>query len=265
MRAPPIVGQDAPVTRQQPSSPLESLIDVVTELVGEVSSVMPRLVDRSREQLAIAIGLAERLPCFGGNGSNRPTGVEEEVPTLRLVETSAEPDPVGETVIVRTVPAPAKRANPKSVPSKSTATKSTATKSTATKSTATKSTATKRPASTSPARKSTTTRTTAASNSTTRKATPKPAAPRAAKAPTRGASAKTSPTRAAAAQAPSSVSAAIGAADRAIPDYDGLAASQVIPRLDSLSVSELEAIRVHEAANRSRRTILSRIAQIQAG
>ena len=255
MRAPPIVGQDAPVTRQQPSSPLESLIDVVTELVGEVSSVMPRLVDRSREQLAIAIGLAERLPCFGGNGSNRPTGVEEEVPTLRLVETSAEPDPVGETVIVRTVPAPAKRANPKSVPSKSTATKSTAAKSTATK----------RPASTSPARKSTTTRTTAASNSTTRKATPKPAAPRAAKAPTRGASAKTSPTRAAAAQAPSSVSAAIGAADRAIPDYDGLAASQVIPRLDSLSVSELEAIRVHEAANRSRRTILSRIAQIQAG
>ena len=53
-------------------------------------------------------------------------------------------------------------------------------------------------------------------------------------------------------------------ADLAIPDYDGLAASQVLPRLDGLSPDELEAVRQHEAAHRARRTILGRIAQLQA-
>jgi hypothetical protein len=49
-----------------------------------------------------------------------------------------------------------------------------------------------------------------------------------------------------------------------IPGYDSLSASQVIPRLDALRPRELEAVRVHEAANRARRTILNRIAQLQA-
>lgn len=50
----------------------------------------------------------------------------------------------------------------------------------------------------------------------------------------------------------------------AIPSYDDLAASQVIPLLGGLGVTELEAVRQHEAAGRQRRTILSRIAQLQA-
>ncbi|MBX7070008.1 MAG: hypothetical protein K1X38_11530 [Microthrixaceae bacterium] len=51
----------------------------------------------------------------------------------------------------------------------------------------------------------------------------------------------------------------------AIPGYDALAASQVMPRLESLTPEDLEQIRTYEAAGRGRRTILSRIAQLQAG
>ncbi|HEX7131855.1 MAG TPA: hypothetical protein VF228_04735 [Iamia sp.] len=51
----------------------------------------------------------------------------------------------------------------------------------------------------------------------------------------------------------------------AIPDYDSLAASQVVPRLRALAPAELEAVRAYEAAGRGRKTILNRIAQLQAG
>lgn len=59
--------------------------------------------------------------------------------------------------------------------------------------------------------------------------------------------------------------APVAAADLAIPDYDSLAASQVVPRLRALEGDELEAVRAYEAAGRGRKTILSRIAQLQAG
>lgn len=49
----------------------------------------------------------------------------------------------------------------------------------------------------------------------------------------------------------------------AIPDYDSLSASQVVPRLSGLSPDELEAVRLHESAGRGRKTILSRVAQLQ--
>lgn len=49
----------------------------------------------------------------------------------------------------------------------------------------------------------------------------------------------------------------------AIPDYDSLSASQVLPRLSGLTPSELEAVRAHESANRGRKTILNRVAQLQ--
>lgn len=49
----------------------------------------------------------------------------------------------------------------------------------------------------------------------------------------------------------------------AIPGYDTLSASQVVPRLDALRPAELEAVRRHEVASRGRRTILSRISQLQ--
>lgn len=53
--------------------------------------------------------------------------------------------------------------------------------------------------------------------------------------------------------------------DLAIPDYDNLAASQVVPRLDDLAGDELQAVQDYERAHRGRMTILSRIAQLQAG
>lgn len=48
-----------------------------------------------------------------------------------------------------------------------------------------------------------------------------------------------------------------------ITDYDALSANQVVPRLEGLSGDELEAVRRYEEANRGRKTILSKIAQLQ--
>jgi hypothetical protein len=50
----------------------------------------------------------------------------------------------------------------------------------------------------------------------------------------------------------------------AIPAYDSLSASQVVPRLSGLSPTELEAVRDYETAHRGRKTILNRVAQLQA-
>jgi hypothetical protein len=38
----------------------------------------------------------------------------------------------------------------------------------------------------------------------------------------------------------------------------------VVNRLEGLSAAELEAVRAYESANRGRKTILSKIAQLQA-
>ena len=56
---------------------------------------------------------------------------------------------------------------------------------------------------------------------------------------------------------------AVSASALAIPDYDGLSASQVVNRLASLSPAELADVRRYEAAHRGRKTILSKVAQLQ--
>lgn len=68
-----------------------------------------------------------------------------------------------------------------------------------------------------------------------------------------------------AARTPNGADAPTGAtsAALAIPDYDSLAASQVIPRLEGLSGTELEAVRTYEGTKRGRKTILNKIAQLQ--
>ncbi len=53
-------------------------------------------------------------------------------------------------------------------------------------------------------------------------------------------------------------------ASLAIPDYDNLSASQVVPRLGGLSDGELDAVRRYEAAERGRKTILNKIAQLRS-
>jgi hypothetical protein len=50
----------------------------------------------------------------------------------------------------------------------------------------------------------------------------------------------------------------------AIPGYDSLSAPHVVQRLAGLEKTELDAVRRYEEAHRGRRTILSRIAQLQA-
>lgn len=52
--------------------------------------------------------------------------------------------------------------------------------------------------------------------------------------------------------------------DLAITDYDSLSASQVVTRLEGLEPDELEAVRAYESAHRGRKTILNKVAQIQA-
>jgi hypothetical protein len=71
----------------------------------------------------------------------------------------------------------------------------------------------------------------------------------------------------AAAGAAAAASSAVGVpsvADLAIPGYDTLSASQVVQRLGGLSAPELEAVHRYENAMRGRRTILSKVAQLQA-
>jgi hypothetical protein len=66
------------------------------------------------------------------------------------------------------------------------------------------------------------------------------------------------------------VDASIGPEDRpevdalAIPSYDTLAASQVISRLEGLNAVELEEVRRYELSHRARKTVLAKIAQLQA-
>lgn len=61
------------------------------------------------------------------------------------------------------------------------------------------------------------------------------------------------------------VAEGIDPADLAIDGYDLLSASQVVPRLESLTPDELELIGRYEAGTRARRTILAKVAQLEGG
>lgn len=92
--------------------------------------------------------------------------------------------------------------------------------------------------------------------------TPEPApAPAAEPAPAPAAAADAPP----ASPAPEDAAPVPDAGSLGITDYDALSASQVVPRLAGLQPAELEAVRRYEAANRGRKTILSKIAQLQQG
>ncbi len=54
------------------------------------------------------------------------------------------------------------------------------------------------------------------------------------------------------------------AASLAIPDYDELAASQVVERLEGLPARDLAAVRAYEEEHRGRRTILFKIDQLSS-
>ncbi len=79
-----------------------------------------------------------------------------------------------------------------------------------------------------------------------------------------GAPAAEAPAADAVPAAPASAAPA-DATELAIPDYDSLAASQVVSRLAGLREPELAAVQRYELATRGRKTILGKIAQLQAG
>lgn len=64
---------------------------------------------------------------------------------------------------------------------------------------------------------------------------------------------------------PTSTALVPDAGSLGITDYDALSASQVVPRLAGLQAAELESVRLYEASNRGRKTILSKITQLQNG
>jgi hypothetical protein len=238
-------------------NPLDNLRRAAEELAVEVSSLVPRLVDRSREQLAIAMSFAERLPCagwFGLGGDGAPPR-----PDLHVVDDLDDEDDDLLEPAPRPPAAPAKAAAPKKAAPKKAAAKKAAPKKAAAKKAAAKTAATTGSATKAAAKK----------KATAKKAAPKKAAKKSAPTPTTDARTEPTPPPSPAPAPPETPSpATVRAATEgalAIPDYDELAASQVIPRLDSLSPEELESIRRHEASHRSRRTILSRVAQLQAG
>ncbi|MGI8983052.1 MAG: hypothetical protein ACR2HM_00720 [Acidimicrobiales bacterium] len=53
------------------------------------------------------------------------------------------------------------------------------------------------------------------------------------------------------------------AGELAIPGYDTLSASQVVPRLEGLTPAELDAVGAYEQATRGRKTVLTRIDQLR--
>lgn len=56
----------------------------------------------------------------------------------------------------------------------------------------------------------------------------------------------------------------VAADELPIPQYDSLAASQVVARLAALAPEELAAVAWYETAHRARRTVLGKISQLQA-
>jgi hypothetical protein len=66
------------------------------------------------------------------------------------------------------------------------------------------------------------------------------------------------------AAAPTVSTDAVDVDDLPIAGYDSLSASQVVGRLASLTVDELDAVESYEAAHRSRRTILAKVAQLRS-
>ena len=86
---------------------------------------------------------------------------------------------------------------------------------------------------------------------------PEPPAPRPAPAPRTA-------TQAAPVTMPTPLAPAVDASQLAIPDYDGLAASQIIERLEGLDAAELDEVDRYERATRARRTVLGKIAVLRA-
>ena len=61
------------------------------------------------------------------------------------------------------------------------------------------------------------------------------------------------------------VVSALGAGDLALPDYDTLPAIDIVGKLETLDDADRDAIERYESANRQRRTVLGKLAQLADG
>jgi hypothetical protein len=261
---------------------VETLVFAPIGLLFEGSTILPQLVEKGRSHVAMArmVGkfavtqgrseaakaagklqeqAANVLELIGGSLGAAPAihDLEPPPPLEPLPEVAPEAHvvaPPGPKPAPRTGPSPAKAAVSKlalgtsaaaAAPDSGAAKAAPATKATASKTTPTKATPSE----------ATTTKT---SKATTSKASKSGGA-------TAKASAAGKPAPAAATADPPVAETPVAAVDDlAIPDYDGLSASHVVNRLAGLTTDELEAVRRYEAANRGRKTILSKVAQLQS-
>ena len=253
------------MTDENPDSPIEALLRLPSAIVHELGAVLPRLADRTRAQVDFAATVIEKLRCrdLGSRLSSAGTAVPEKLadvvpfePRSSLsgaADAAAAPSPVREVIDVVTVAASPRVA--RTEPTESDTIGAPAKKSPARKAPAAK----KAPAKKAPAAK---------------KSPPRQPAPVASRATAQTALSEATESETTVTAVDASAPTASPVADirvpaeagsLAIPGYDALAASQVMPRLESLTPEDLEQIRTYEAAGRGRRTILSRIAQLQAG
>ncbi len=252
------------------TSPLEFLLRIPTEIAEDMAGVLPKLVDRSRSQVEFIGALLNKIGCGQLLSRSQAEHLAEVIPfgrdALDLIddtpedfglephhhhtETSSSAEAVGEDeededegaeISVVSVTEAAQEQLKRSTAGGPPQAAAAATKAPAAK---------KAPA----ARKAPAAKKAPAA----RKAPAAKKAPAARKAP---AAKKTPVTKAPAAK---KALAAPSASSLAIVDYDSLAASQVVPRLEALTVAELESLRLYELAHRGRRTILSRVQQLQA-
>lgn len=222
------------VSVSSPSDPLDQLKDAFIyaplALLLNAEEHLPKLAEQGRNQINAAKIIGEMAVKMGS--SKLGTTLTDVASGLGLV--------VDEPVR----PAKFRPEDAESEPANEPVTKSAAPK----KSSAKKNPAAKKAAGATTAAKKSPAKKTAAKKATAKK----PAAK------------KTSAAKKTAAKKPAASADVPVAASLALADFESLSASQVVPRLDRMAADELEAIRRFEAENRGRRTILNRIAQLQA-
>ena len=242
-------GNNRAASEHESTSPIETFLRVPLSIAADLVAAFPRLAERTRAQLEFAGTVIDRARCgalgFADSANETlATVVPFDRVAARSVPVEADEDSAGSVASERQIievvsvsgasrrpsaaAAPAKKAPAKKAPAK---------KAPAKKAPAKKAAATKAPAKKAPAKK----------------------------APATTAQAKKAPARKAPAKASQAVSGPVTADQLGIPEYDALAASQVVPRLEALSPSDLELVRRYEVDHRNRQTILGRVSQLQAG
>ena len=262
-------GNNRAVSEHESTSPIETFLRVPLSIAADLVAAFPRLAERTRAQLEFAGTVIDRARCgalgFADSANETlATVVPFDRVAARSVPVEADEDSAGSVASERQIievvsvsgasrrpsaaAAPAKKAPAKKAPAK----KAPAKKAPAKKAPATPAPVKKAPAKKAPAKKA------AATKAPAKKAPAK-------KAPATTAQAKKAPARKAPAKASQAVSGPVTADQLGIPEYDALAASQVVPRLEALSPSDLELVRRYEVDHRNRQTILGRVSQLQAG